>query len=209
MTIYTLKNKLMIGRYKNDYLSISTMKNLPNILTLSRIVVIPLLVAAFYMGGVLSHRIAAGLFLLASITDFFDGYLARAWSIQSRLGRFLDPIADKLLVGASILILVDTGDAHIVPALAIICREILVSGLREFLAELRIGMPVSRLAKLKTGVQMGAIFLLLLGSKGSGIEATQLVGTVALWFAAGLTLFTGYAYLRAGLKHMSEEDGNS
>lgn len=186
-----------------------TMKNLPNILTLSRILVIPLLVAAFYTGGVLSHRVAAGLFLLASVTDFFDGYLARAWSIQSRLGRFLDPIADKLLVGASILILVDKGFAAIVPALAIICREILVSGLREFLAELRISMPVSRLAKLKTGVQMGAIFLLLLGSKGSGIEATEIIGSIALWFAAALTVFTGYAYLRAGLKHMSEEDDTS
>lgn len=182
------------------------MKNLPNILTLSRILVIPLLVAAFYTGGVLSHRVAAGLFLLASITDFFDGYLARAWSIQSRLGRFLDPIADKLLVGAAILILVHTRNADILPALAIICREILVSGLREFLAELRISMPVSRLAKLKTGLQMGAIFLLLLGSKGSGIEATEIVGRIALWFAAALTVFTGYAYLRAGLKHMSEED---
>jgi CDP-diacylglycerol--glycerol-3-phosphate 3-phosphatidyltransferase len=148
---------------------------------------------------------AAGLFLLASITDFFDGYLARAWSIQSRLGQFLDPIADKLLVGASILILVDRGAAHIVPALAIICREILVSGLREFLAELRIGMPVSRMAKLKTGVQMGAIFLLLLGTEGSGVEATAVIGKIALWVAAALTLFTGYAYLQAGLKHMSEE----
>lgn len=181
-------------------------RHLPNILTLSRILVIPLLVVAFYIGGTLSHQVAAGVFLLASITDFLDGYLARAWSIQSRLGQFLDPMADKLLVGASIMILVDKGDAHIVPALAIICREILVSGLREFLAELRIGMPVSSMAKLKTGVQMGAIFLLLLGEKGSGIEATAIIGQIALWIAAALTLFTGYAYLKAGLKHMSESD---
>lgn len=181
-------------------------KNLPNLLTLSRILVIPLLVASFYIEGALSHEIAAGLFLLASVTDFLDGYLARAWSIQSRLGRFLDPIADKLLVGASIMILVHRGNADILPALAIICREILVSGLREFLAELRIGMPVSSMAKLKTAVQMGAIFLLLLGKEGSGIELTDLIGKIALWFAAALTLFTGYAYLKAGLKHMSEEE---
>ncbi len=208
MLLYTLKNEGMIEGGRTLTVSlvyVAMLKHLPNILTLSRIMVIPLLVGSFYIGGPISHKIAAGLFLLASVTDFFDGYLARAWSIQSRLGRFLDPIADKLLVGASILILVDKGYAHIVPALAIICREILVSGLREFLAELRIGMPVSRMAKLKTGVQMTAIFLLLLGVEGSGIEATEFIGKIALWFAAALTLFTGYAYLQAGLKHMSEE----
>lgn len=181
------------------------LRSLPNILTLSRILIIPLLVGSFYLHGALSHQIAAAIFLFASVTDFFDGYLARAWSIQSKLGRFLDPVADKLLVGATILMLVHDGRADILPALAIICREILVSGLREFLAELRISMPVSGLAKMKTAVQMGAIFLLLLGAKGSGIEATEVIGQIALWLAAGLTLFTGYVYLRAGLKHMSDE----
>jgi cardiolipin synthase (CMP-forming) len=184
------------------------LRNLPNILTLSRIVVIPLLVASFYLPGALGYQLTAGLFLLAGITDFFDGYLARAWSIQSRLGQFLDPIADKLLVGATILMLVHFGRADIFPALAIICREIMVSGLREFLAELRISMPVSELAKVKTAVQMTAIFLLLLGSKGSSIGMVDIIGQIALWLAAALTLFTGYAYLRAGLKHMSEEQSN-
>lgn len=182
------------------------LRSLPNILTLSRILIIPILVGSFYLTGKLSHQLAAGLFLLASITDFLDGYLARAWSMQSKLGRFLDPIADKLLVAAAILMLVHFGRADVLPALAIICREILVSGLREFLAELRISMPVSRLAKMKTSVQMLAIFLLLLGSQGSGIEATELIGRIALWIAAGLTVFTGYAYLRAGLRHMSDEN---
>jgi CDP-diacylglycerol--glycerol-3-phosphate 3-phosphatidyltransferase len=181
-------------------------KNLPNILTISRIIVIPIIVATFYIeDSKLAHKLAAGLFLLASITDFFDGYLARAWSMQSNLGRFLDPIADKLLVGAVILMLVHYKRADVIPALAIICREILVSGLREFLAELRIGMPVSKLAKLKTATQLGAIFILLLGSKGSGFAYADLLGRITLWVAAGLTVFTGYAYLVAGMKYMQEE----
>jgi len=176
-------------------------RHLPNILTISRIIIIPLLVGSFYLETNLSYKVGAGLFMIAGITDFFDGYLARAWSIQSKLGRFLDPIADKLLVGAAILMLVHFNRANIFPALAIICREILVSGLREFLAELHIGMPVSNMAKMKTALQMGAIFLLLLGANGSYIN---LVGQIALWMAAALTLFTGYAYLQAGLNHMDD-----
>lgn len=182
------------------------LRNVPNILTISRIVVIPILVMSFYLEGKLGHRTAALLFLFASITDFFDGYLARAFAIQSKLGRFLDPIADKLLVVAAIVMLVHFDRADIFPALAIICREILVSGLREFLAELHASMPVTRLAKVKTAVQMTAIFLLLLGSEGSGVAATNIIGRIALWVAAGLTLFTGYIYLKAGLEHMSEEE---
>ena len=181
------------------------LRSLPNILTLSRIVIIPVLVASFYLSGnfdKFSHELGAGLFLLAGVTDFLDGYFARAWHIQSKLGRFLDPIADKLLVVAVIVMLVHFDRAAVMPALAIICREIMVSGLREFLAELRIGMPVSRLAKLKTALQMMAIFFLLLGGKGTIVA---MIGQVSLWMAAALTLFTGYAYLRAGLNHMSEE----
>lgn len=177
-------------------------KTFPNILTISRIIIIPILVASFYIEGKLSHWTAAGLFAAASITDFFDGYLARMWQVQSKLGQFLDPIADKLLVVTAIVMLVHFDRAHIIPSLMILCREILVSGLREFLAQINVSLPVSKLAKIKTATQMLAIFLLILGTEGSGEELTKMVGNVALWTAAILTIFTGYAYLKAGLKHM-------
>ena len=180
--------------------------NLPNILTLSRIAIIPVLIlVCYFIDGLLSHRIAAGLFLIASITDFLDGYLARAWHMQSNFGRFLDPIADKLLVGALIVVMVDTSKADVLPAIAIICREILVSGLREFLAELHVSVPVSKLAKAKTAVQMTALFFLLLGNKGSGLEYTDLLGRGTLWLAAILTVVTGYAYLKAGMRHIRDD----
>jgi CDP-diacylglycerol--glycerol-3-phosphate 3-phosphatidyltransferase len=181
-------------------------KQLPNILTYSRIAVIPALAAVFLlMNGVLANYICAGLFMFASITDFFDGYLARAWHANSSLGRFLDPIADKLLVATALMLLVSEHRADIIPAIAILCREILVSGLREFLAELRIGMPVSNLAKYKTAAQMVAIFLLLLGAPGAGalLGTVYSLGSIFLWVAAALTLITGYAYLKTGLKHLS------
>ena len=182
-------------------------KQLPNILTYSRILVIPALAAVYLlMKGELANWICAGLFLFASITDFFDGYLARAWHAHSKLGRFLDPIADKLLVATALMLLVSDHRADIIPAIAILCREILVSGLREFLAELRISMPVSTLAKYKTAAQMVAIFLLLFGSPDLGAlaEASFMLGNVFLWVAAALTLITGYAYLKTGLKHLSQ-----
>lgn len=185
-------------------------------LTLVRIAIIPVLIASFYIEGRLYHWVAAGLFLLASVTDFFDGYLARVLKAQSALGRFLDPMADKLLVAAAILMLVhfdDIGRYDIVAAVAILCREILVSGLREFLAETNVSMPVTRLAKFKTAVQMVAIFLLLLGVEGPSfqevetittITLTELLGRICLWVAAMLTLITGYAYLKAGLKQIKK-----
>ena len=185
------------------------MKRLPNILTFSRIMVIPVLVASFYAGGKLAHWLAAGLFLFASVTDFFDGYLARMGEVQSSLGRFLDPIADKLLVATAIVMLVSFGGIgkyDVIAAVAILCREILVSGLREYLAELRVSLPVSKLGKIKTAVQMTALFLLLLGEKGSGLVYTEYLGRSALWVAAILTIVSGYAYLKAGLGHMVEED---
>lgn len=177
-------------------------KSLPNLLTLSRILVIPVLVGAFYIDGLWSNWLAAGLFGVASITDFLDGYMARAWQAQSKLGRFLDPIADKLLVSAAILMLVAAGTAHILPSLAILCREILVSGLREYLAEVNVSVPVSRLAKFKTAAQMLSIFLLLLGPAAPAFLHSLVLGNILLWIAAVLTLVTGYAYLRTGLKHM-------
>ena len=178
-------------------------KQLPNILTYSRIFVIPLIIVTFYIDGFWGFALSAGLFWFASVTDFFDGYLARAWHAQSKLGRFLDPIADKLLVATSLLLLVGDNRAHILPAIAILCREILVSGLREFLAELNISVPVSTLAKVKTFAQMLAIFLLLLGPAAPDFMQLKDFGNILLWIAASLTLVTGYAYLRTGLKHMT------
>ena len=186
-------------------------KNIPNYLTYARIAVIPLLVIAFFLREPWSFHITSGLFLVASITDWLDGYLARFWNVSSALGRFLDPIADKLLVATALILLVygNTDDhirADLIPAIAIVCREILVSGLREFLAEIRVSVPVSRLAKWKTGVQMAAIYLLLLSTAGPDWLHADILGRVFLWAAAGLTLVTGYAYLRTGFLHMTADD---
>lgn len=187
----------------------SLRQNLPNYLTYFRILVIPALIVVFYIKGDVGYWLCALLFALASITDFLDGYFARAWQVQSNVGRFLDPIADKLLVATALILLAGDGrssyadgQAMIIPAIAIVCREILVSGLREFLAEIRVSVPVSRLAKWKTGVQMTAIFLLLLGSGGPAWLHAGTTGNVMLWAAALLTLLTGYAYLKTGWKHL-------
>jgi cardiolipin synthase (CMP-forming) len=180
--------------------------SLPNLLTLSRIGTIPPLIALFYWDSPWSGWVALGLFTVAGVTDFFDGYLARTMSQQSRLGRMLDPIADKLLIAAVILMLVAFDKAPIIASLIILCRELLVSGLREFLAELNVGVPVSRLAKWKTVMQMIAIGFLLVGEAGpyffDPVVTTTLIGEVLLWTAAGLTLVTGADYLLVGLKHM-------
>ncbi|MDE3060132.1 MAG: CDP-diacylglycerol--glycerol-3-phosphate 3-phosphatidyltransferase [Pseudomonadota bacterium] len=186
-------------------------KNLPNYLTYLRIAVIPALILVFFLKGEWSYDLSAGLFLLAGVTDWLDGYAARAFQAHSNIGRFLDPIADKLLVATALMLLVGDGradyaDGHamMIPAIAIVCREILVSGLREFLAEIRVGVPVSRLAKWKTGVQMTAIFLLLWAHGGPDWLHAGILGNVLLWLAAILTLVTGYAYLKTGLKHMAQ-----
>ncbi len=182
------------------------MLNTANILTLSRIAAIPLVVACFWLDRGWSQWLSMGLFVAAAITDYFDGYIARRYHQISRLGRFLDPIADKLLVAAALLMLVDLGPLsgiHVLAALIILAREILVSGLREFLAELRVGLPVSQLAKWKTAVQMVAIALLLVGDAASPLVTA--IGLWAIWIAAGLTLITGYDYLRTGLRHMAED----
>ena len=187
-------------------MSIAIKKQLPNLLTYSRIAVIPLLIATFYIQGDLGHWLTAGLFCYASVTDFLDGYLARGWNVTTNLGRFLDPIADKLLVAAALILLVGADRADVLPAIAILMREIMVSGLREFLMEIRVSMPVSTLAKWKTGVQMGALFFLLLGVGGPSWLHAETLGQILLWLAALLTLVTGYAYLRTGLQHMLNED---
>lgn len=182
-------------------------QSLPNLLTLSRIVVIPALIVAFYLPYPSANWVGFALFLAASITDYFDGYIARRRDAQSDLGRFLDPLADKLLVAAAVLMLVafdriGEWDGHVLAAIVILCREILVSGLREFLSGLSIGVPVSKLAKWKTGLQMGAITLLLLGDAAPFSIPAKSLGIVGLWAAAVITLYTGYDYLRAGLRHI-------
>lgn len=180
--------------------------SLPNLLTLSRIVVIPLMIALFYVDGDGARWASCVLFVAAAVTDWFDGYLARSWNQVSKFGRFLDPIADKLLV-ASVLFMLGAFDristVSFLPALVIVLREILVSGLREFLAEVRVSMPVSRLAKWKTGIQMTAIPVLLVGD-AAAFMPTRVLGEIGLWAAAVLTIITGWDYLRSGLRHMEE-----
>ena len=183
---------------------------LPNILTFSRILVIPALVTTFYFPSAASDWLALGLFCAAGITDFLDGYLARLRGQMTNLGRFLDPVADKLLVVAAIVMLIafDRIDSFaVLAAVVIICREILVSGLREFLADIRVPVPVSRLAKWKTTIQMVAIAFLLSGNAGDALLPVKEIGMVCLWIAACLTLYTGYDYLRGGLAYIATDDG--
>lgn len=178
---------------------------LPNLLTLSRILAVPLVVATFYLPGPSARWIACALFSVAAFTDWLDGHFARRWKQHSEFGRFLDPIADKLLVAAALFMLTATdriSEPTMLPALVILMREILVSGLREHLAGLRVGVPVSRLAKWKTGIQMVSIGVLLVGDAGPSGIPVRYIGEVMLWIAAALTLVTGYDYLRAGLSHM-------
>jgi len=200
------------------------MKNIPNILTGTRIAIIPILVLVFYLPSLVTNVIAAILFAIAGITDYFDGYFARSMHAQSNFGKCLDPIADKLVVIVAIVMLISFSNQDLwvlIPGLVIICREVLVSGLREFLADLRVSIPVSNLSKYKTMVQMVAITGLLLGEKGFSyvvyylidglvtIETKMLLVTIlvlaakALFcLAACLTVITGYVYLRVGLKNM-------
>jgi CDP-diacylglycerol--glycerol-3-phosphate 3-phosphatidyltransferase/cardiolipin synthase len=183
--------------------------NLPNVLTYARIVAVPALVACLLLiEGDAGRWAAFWLFVAAAITDWLDGYLARRLEQQSTLGRMLDPIADKLIVGAALIMLVHdrTIDGwSIWAAIVILCREILVSGLREFLAELHVKVHVTNLAKWKTGVQMVALAVLLAGSAGDKIVPNlSLIGITLLWVAAVLTLWTGYDYLKAGIRHAME-----
>src|SRR5580658_9766853 len=178
-------------------------------LTLSRILVIPLVVGTFYVSGDAARWFCCVVFSAAGVTDWLDGHVARRWEQQSEIGRFLDPIADKLLVSATLFMLTAYGrlpSQALLPALVILCREILVSGLREYLAGLRVSVPVSRLAKWKTGIQMGAIGVLLISDALPGSARIEQAGEALLWMAALLTLVTGYDYLIHGLTHMEAED---
>jgi cardiolipin synthase len=179
---------------------------LANLLTLSRIAAIPILVALLYVGGPGWAWIACGVFALIGLTDWLDGYVARRWGEHTDFGRFLDPIADKLLVASVILVLVAQERIRgvmVIAALIILCREILVSGLREFLAGLKVSVPVSRLAKWKTALQMVALGVLIVGDAGPA--PIRLIGEIGLALAAALTLLTGWDYLRAGLRYMTAE----
>jgi len=178
-------------------------------LTMSRIIVIPAMIGAFYLESPLSNWVVFGFFTFAAVTDYFDGYLARSLNEVTGLGRFLDPVADKLLVAATLLMLVyvdSIADWTILPAVVIMCREIMVSALREYLAELRVGMPVSKLAKWKTMVQMLALGFVIVGDAAFWQIPAREIGIAGLWIAAALTIFTGYDYLRLGLRHMTSDD---
>lgn len=180
--------------------------SLPNILTYGRIAAVPVLSAVLFFGGDdVSHWIAFAIFVAACITDWLDGYLARIWEQQSNLGRMLDPIADKLLVGATVLMLVYTREISgwsIWAAIIILSREILVSGLREYLAELNVKVHVTQLAKWKTALQFIALAMLLVGPAADSIvPGVTEAGLVIFWLAALLTLVTGYDYLKAGIRH--------
>ena len=177
----------------------------PNLLTIGRVLVIPLVVLCFYFPGELARYVACLLFTAAATTDYLDGYLARSWQQQSLFGRWLDPIADKLLVAATILMLVGFDRAPLLPSLVILVREITVSGLREYMAEVSVGLPVSRLAKWKTAGQLVAIGVLIVGDAGPSWLPVRIIGELGLWAAAGLTLVTGYDYLQAGMRHMLAE----
>ena len=182
---------------------------LPNLLTYARIAAVPLVVACLLAGGYQWRWTALGLFIAAAITDFLDGYLARLWSQQSSLGRMLDPIADKLLIAAVLLMLAADGTVagvHLWAAIIILCREVLVSGLREFLGQVQVSVPVTQLSKYKTAVQLVAIGFLIAGPAGDRIlPYTVEIGLAGLWCAAILTLYTGFDYFRAGLRHLTED----
>lgn len=188
------------------------MINLPNILTLSRIFIIPVVLALFYWDSPTTRWVMLGLFIAAGVTDFFDGYLARRSNQVSALGRFLDPIADKLLIAALLLMLVGfermTTWSYL-PAVIILMRELLVSGLREFLAQTQVSLPVTQLAKWKTTLQMFTLGFLIVGTDAPIWIPAQAIGEVGLWLAALLTLVTGYDYLKAGIRHMIDTDSAS
>ena len=188
---------------------------LPNILTYARIAAVPVVVACMYWqallgGGLWLRWVALAIFIAAGITDILDGYYARSLGQQSSFGRMLDPIADKLLVASCLLILGAEKTIHgwsLLAAIVILCREILVSGLREYLAELRVSVPVTRLAKWKTTLQLVAVGFLICGEAGDAIvPVVTEIGIILLWLSALLTLYTGWDYLHAGLHHLYQED---
>ena len=187
---------------------------IPNILTIGRIIIVPIFVFSFYIPGVVGDLVPFFLFVIASFTDYLDGLLARLYKEESKLGELLDPIADKIIVATALILLVMDGtikNYEVIAAIIILTREILISGLREFLAKGKINLPVSSLAKTKTFLQMIAISALLTGETGNKIinfqdYNAQTIGIILLWLSAFLTLYTGYEYLRKGIDHAISED---
>ena len=187
---------------------------IPNYLTIGRIIIVPIFVLTFYLPGFYVYIIPFSLFVIASFTDFLDGLLARMYKEESKLGELLDPIADKIIVATALILLVMDGtikNFEVIAAIIILTREILISGLREFLAKGKVNMPVSGLSKLKTFLQMFAISILLLGQTGNKLinfqdYNAQTIGIIILWLSAFLTLYTGYDYLRKGIDHAISED---
>jgi CDP-diacylglycerol--glycerol-3-phosphate 3-phosphatidyltransferase/cardiolipin synthase len=187
---------------------------MPNILTIGRIIIVPFFVVSFFLPGFYGEIIPFLLFILASFTDFLDGLLARLYKEESKLGELLDPIADKIIVSAALILLVMNGtiqNYEVIAAIIILTREILISGLREFLADVQVKIPVSSLARGKTFIQMFSIAILLTGETGNKIinfedYNAQTVGIILLWLSAFLTLYTGYDYVRKGIEHIVSED---
>jgi cardiolipin synthase (CMP-forming) len=187
---------------------------IPNILTIGRIIIVPIFVLTFFIPGFFGDLIPFSLFVIASFTDYLDGLLARLFKEESKLGELLDPIADKILVAAALILLVMNGvikNYEVVAAIIILTREILISGLREFLAKGRIAMQVTSLSKLKTFIQMISIAILLTGNSGNKVinfqdYNAQTIGIILLWLSAFLTLYTGYDYLRKGINHAINQD---
>ena len=188
---------------------------IPNILTIGRIIIVPIFVISFYIPGIVGDLVPFFLFVLASFTDYLDGLLARLYEEESRLGELLDPIADKILVAAALVLLIMNGiikNYEVIAAIVLLTREILMSGLREFLAKRKEAtLPVSSLSKFKTFIQMFSIALLLTGETGNKIinfqdYNAQTIGIVLLWIAAFLTLYTGYDYLRKGIDSAINDD---
>ena len=183
---------------------------IPNILTIGRIILVPILIGTFYLPGAMGDWIPFFIFILASFTDFLDGLLARLYKEESKLGELLDPIADKIIVAAALVLLVMNDiirNYEVIAAIIILTREILISGLREFLAKSQVTMPVTGLAKFKTFIQMFAIAILLTGESGNKLINFQdynahTIGIILLWLSAFLTLYTGYDYVKKGIDHV-------
>ena len=190
---------------------------IPNILTIGRIIIVPIFVVTFFIPGLFGDLIPFFLFVIASFTDYLDGLLARLFKEESKLGELLDPIADKILVAAALILLVMNGtikNYEVIAAIIILTREILISGLREFLAKGSISMPVTSLSKLKAFIQMFAIAVLLTGDFGNKVinfqdYNAQTIGIILLWLSAAITLYTGYGYMAKGIDHALSEDDKS
>ncbi|MGL9732670.1 MAG: CDP-diacylglycerol--glycerol-3-phosphate 3-phosphatidyltransferase [Wolbachia sp.] len=176
-------------------------KNLPNLLTISRALAVPIIILSFYIENKYANLITISIFIFTCITDFFDGYLARMWKVQSKFGRLFDPIADKLVVVSTIMMLVykhKINDYTIIPSVIIVCREILISGLREFLIATNVNLPVNKGGKIKTFLQMFAVVALIMNN----YEIIQYIGAICLWIASIMTMWSGYNYIIDGIKQI-------